>query len=165
MKCEKCNKEHDGRYGSGRFCSALCARSFSTQKNRKLTNEKISKALTGRKLSEEHKTKISETWERKLQSINGLHFRSNTLSLEYNLINFFVKNSKSTNQKIKNRLFLLRLKDNKCEKCNIVEYNNQPITLQLHHINGIHNDNRLSNLQILCPNCHSQTENYAGKRR
>ena len=30
MKCEKCNKEHDGSYGSGRFCSSKCARSFAT---------------------------------------------------------------------------------------------------------------------------------------
>ena len=30
MKCEKCNNQHDGKYGSGRFCSCECARSFST---------------------------------------------------------------------------------------------------------------------------------------
>ncbi|WP_442911559.1 HNH endonuclease [Lachnospira sp.] len=35
--------------------------------------------------------------------------------------------------------------------------------LELHHINGIHKDNRLENLQILCPNCHALTENYSGK--
>lgn len=39
----------------------------------------------------------------------------------------------------------------------------EPIALQLHHINGVHNDNRLENLQILCPNCHCMTENFAGK--
>ena len=39
----------------------------------------------------------------------------------------------------------------------------EPIVLQLHHINGVHNDNRLENLQILCPNCHCMTENFAGK--
>ena len=35
MKCEKCNKEHDGSYGSGRFCSSKCARSYSTSKDNK----------------------------------------------------------------------------------------------------------------------------------
>lgn len=39
-----------------------------------------------------------------------------------------------------------------------------PLSLQLDHINGISNDNRLSNLRVLCPNCHSQTDTYAGKR-
>lgn len=42
LQCEYCNKEHDGSYGSGRFCSSQCARSFSTSKNRKEINRKIS---------------------------------------------------------------------------------------------------------------------------
>lgn len=40
----------------------------------------------------------------------------------------------------------------------------KPIPLELHHINGVHNDNRLENLQILCPNCHAFTDNYSGKK-
>lgn len=35
MKCEHCSKDHDGSYGSGRFCCQACARSFSTKNNRK----------------------------------------------------------------------------------------------------------------------------------
>ena len=37
------------------------------------------------------------------------------------------------------------------------------LTLQLDHINGINNDNRKENLRFLCPNCHSQTNTFAGK--
>ncbi len=44
------------------------------------------------------------------------------------------------------------------------EWLGKPIVLQLEHRNGIHNDNRVENLAFLCPNCHSQTETYAGKR-
>lgn len=40
----------------------------------------------------------------------------------------------------------------------------KPITLQLDHINGINNDNRIENLRFICPNCHSQTHNYSGKK-
>ena len=46
MNCEACNVDHSGTYGSGRFCSPKCARSFSTSKKRKEINEKIRKALT-----------------------------------------------------------------------------------------------------------------------
>ena len=42
---------------------------------------------------------------------------------------------------------------------------NKPIALELHHINGIHSDNRFENLQILCPNCHAMTDNYRAKNK
>ena len=45
MICETCGKEHDGSYGSGRFCCQACARSFSTSKNRKEINQKISNSI------------------------------------------------------------------------------------------------------------------------
>ena len=45
MICELCNTEHDGNYGSGRFCSYKCARSFSSKEKRKEINEKVSKKL------------------------------------------------------------------------------------------------------------------------
>ena len=51
----------------------------------------------------------------------------------------------------------------KCEICGISEWNGKPISLQLHHVDGNRKNNLLSNIQILCPNCHSQTDNYAGK--
>jgi 5-methylcytosine-specific restriction endonuclease McrA len=37
------------------------------------------------------------------------------------------------------------------------------LSLQLHHINGERHDNRLENLALLCPNCHSQTNTWAGR--
>ena len=42
MKCENCECKHDGKYGSGRFCSTKCARGFSTKEKRKEINEKVS---------------------------------------------------------------------------------------------------------------------------
>lgn len=65
--------------------------------------------------------------------------------------------------KIKGKLIREGLKENKCEICGLInEWNGKPLVLQLHHINGNHTDNRLENLQILCPNCHSIQEGNAG---
>ena len=50
-----------------------------------------------------------------------------------------------------------------CAECGIMEWQGKPLSLHLHHINGVNNDNRLENLQLLCPNCHSQTDSYSGR--
>ena len=52
----------------------------------------------------------------------------------------------------------------KCVGCGIGStYNGKPITLELDHVNGNRFDHRLSNLRILCPNCHSQTDTFRFK--
>lgn len=53
----------------------------------------------------------------------------------------------------------------KCEICNIENWQGKPLKLQIHHIDGNRNNNDLENLQILCPNCHSQTDNFCSKNR
>ena len=53
--------------------------------------------------------------------------------------------------------------DSVCAVCGIISWQDKPLSLHLHHINGVKNDNRLENLQMLCPNCHSQTDSYSGR--
>ena len=75
-----------------------------------------------------------------------------------------VEDSNYQSSKLKKRLIEAGLKEDICEKCgNTGEWQGKPLTLQVHHINGNHRDNRIENLQILCPNCHTQTENYGSK--
>lgn len=64
---------------------------------------------------------------------------------------------------LKARLVKEGLKEHRCEQCGLCEWRDKPITMALHHINGDRLDNRLENLELLCPNCHSQTSNYAGR--
>lgn len=64
---------------------------------------------------------------------------------------------------LKKRLLKEGLKESKCECCGRTEWLGKPIKLELHHINGVKDDLRLNNLQILCPNCHAYTDNYRGK--
>ena len=59
---------------------------------------------------------------------------------------------------------LMKLRGRKCECCGLEEWLNEPINLEIHHINGVRTDNRLENLQLLCPNCHSYTENWRGRK-
>ena len=64
---------------------------------------------------------------------------------------------------LKNRLITDGYKDRVCEKCGLSNWLNNPIPLELHHVNGNRLDNSLINLQILCSNCHGQTDNYCSK--
>jgi len=66
---------------------------------------------------------------------------------------------------LKARLIEAGLKENCCEHCGLVEWRGKPINMQLHHTNGDGLDNRLENLELLCANCHSQTENWGGRNR
>lgn len=67
---------------------------------------------------------------------------------------------------LKRRLLKNNLLENKCYECGQLPfYNKKVLVLQLDHINGNNKDNRLENLRMLCPNCHSQTSTFSGKNK
>ena len=76
---------------------------------------------------------------------------------------FFVKGVHRNNRDIKARL-LKSGEEYRCADCgNEGFHNNKSLSLQIDHINGDRDDNRRENLQLLCPNCHSQTDTFSGK--
>lgn len=64
---------------------------------------------------------------------------------------------------VKYKLLAEGYKDAICENCRRREWLNGPIPLELHHVDGNHNNVDLDNLQLLCPNCHALTPNYRSK--
>jgi 5-methylcytosine-specific restriction endonuclease McrA len=67
---------------------------------------------------------------------------------------------------LKRRLLKEGLLKNQCYECGQLPiWNGKHLSLQFDHINGISDDNRLENLRILCPHCHSQTITFAGKNK
>jgi|SRR3989344_2413884 len=81
------------------------------------------------------------------------------------LKDILVKGSNFQSFKLKQRLFNANLKDKNCEQCGWAQYTSGGyLPLELDHINGDRQDNRLENLRVLCPNCHSLTETHRGRR-
>lgn len=92
----------------------------------------------------------------------GLKFKPKKVT---NIEDILTKDSYYQSYKLKNRLLKEGLKERRCECCGLLEWQGKEIPLELHHLNGDNRDNRIENLQLLCPNCHALTDNYRGHNK
>lgn len=78
----------------------------------------------------------------------------------------YLSNSQKTQSyALKKRLISEDLLEAECATCGCSSWFGAPIPLELDHINGNNQDNNLSNLRLLCPNCHAMTDTYKGKNK
>lgn len=100
-------------------------------------------------------------------SIDHFKYISNMGEMIAKPIDFYLQNGTTIgSNNLKKKILKLKLIEYQCAWCKITDtYDGRPIVLQLDHINGINTDNRLENLRLLCPNCHSQTDTFTSKNR
>jgi len=97
------------------------------------------------------------------------HLRGNSHSWarKYPLEKILVSDSdyRGGSSKLRLRLVKSGFLANCCSLCKITDWRGEPISLHLDHKNGDNRDQRLDNLRLLCPNCHSQTATYCGRNK
>ena len=118
---------------------------------------------TLRKIIDEYNLDLTKICEnRNKQNSNTLYnFQKKKKSLD----EILKKDSHYKSSILLKRLLKEGYKERRCENCGITNWMNKEIIFQLHHKDGDHSNNEINNLEILCPNCHSQTDNFAGKGR
>lgn len=161
MFCENCKEEHDGTYGSGRFCKSQCAKSYSTKAKRADINRAVSEKMKGQKATGKPFTKGSNpkrwafTASDREKAVKAL---SDKRLATYSQLKFIEL------PMAEKRRVILSEQNDCCKGCNIFTWKDKPIVLELHHIDGNNLNNIRENIVFLCPNCHSQTETFRRKK-
>jgi 5-methylcytosine-specific restriction endonuclease McrA len=160
MLCEYgCNKESNFTLKNGRHCCSPRPAGCEIQK--KINSNALKNAY---KTGEHRLSAGGRNYHNFPQSSKDAMAWNRGKTITSNDV-IFVEHSKYTNELVKGRILKDSLIVYQCMICKIKEWQNENIVLELDHINGVNNDNRLTNLRFLCPNCHSQTLTYKGRNK
>jgi len=147
--CPKCGNDHEKK---GTFCSRSCA------------NARIWSTASKKKRGKTLKKYIKENPSWKENQIKSLDKRveSQKKTLDEKNLQRFLNGEMIIRATLKK--WLVKTRGEKCECCQMFpEWNGKYLSLQVHHRDGKNKNNKPDNLMLLCPNCHSQTDTFAGK--
>jgi hypothetical protein len=147
-QCPKCKTSHNK---SGTFCSRSCANSRVFSEESKL-KKSIAQKRYWDNLSESEKNKKREVYHNTVKGQRQAYIEY-IFSQEWDYLGVQAK-----------RLRVILEQDGKCNKCGRTHWIDEPITLEYEHINGNKTDNARSNVEALCPNCHSLTKTWRGRK-
>jgi hypothetical protein len=149
---ENCGREHDGSYGSGRFCSRSCANSRArSEEDKKKISEGIKKAYAEGRAKRPNITQDqidARVAAQRKKAIDEL------MAADYSSLRF---------ERLRKRVILEQ--DNKCNRCGLDEWLDEPLMLELEHKDGNNQNNDRDNIECLCPNCHSLTPTWRGRNK
>lgn len=151
-KCPQCNKEIKNRHN--KFCNSSCSASYNNIRKPKKVREKF-KCLACGKENEKRHSKISRN-----------KFCNSVCSGKYRKV---LTKERFKNGEVSHRNTMRKILSEEigyeCAECGISEWNNNPITLQVDHKDGNPGNHELSNVQLLCPNCHTQQATWGGRNK
>ncbi len=156
MKCENCGNDHDGSYGSGRFCDSKCARSYSTKENRDEINRKVSIANGGDGNPKKNKCLFCGNITNRNLYCNNDCKKKYKLKLKYDR---FELNQKFDSKRDA-RFYLINTRGHKCQICGITEWHGKPVPLVMDHIDGNSDNHSFDNCRIICRNCDGLLPTY-----
>lgn len=150
-QCSNCHNDFTPKSSDQKFCSRSCSASVNNRLFPKRVRKKRFCSYCGNLLNYDNHKYCS------LDCQMALRRKNIDLMIENG--NYHTKSHRVL------REYLIRFRGQRCESCGLMEWLQKPISLEVEHMDGNSENNRLDNVKLLCPNCHSQTPTYKGKNR